>query len=328
MSLQAARQARGAGESRLLYKIGDAWKVAGIAKLPELVRAGDVLVVNDSATLPASLRSRDGLEVRLMGRVRAEPGLWNALVLGSGDWRMPTEHRAFPRPLAPGERLRFAGELRARVERISEVSEAWVQLRFETQDLVGALVSVAKPIQYSYLNEEAPLYQMQTPVSARPWSVEMPSAARPLTWELLDAIAARGAEVVPLTHGCGISSSGDPRIDRRLPLEEEYEIPAATALALKRAPGRVIAVGTSVVRALESSGGLAGRGWTGLRLGPESRLRVVDGLLTGLHEPGASHFELLRSFASRERLSDAIAVARSHALLTHELGDSMLIFQK
>jgi S-adenosylmethionine:tRNA ribosyltransferase-isomerase len=177
----------------------------------------------------------------------------------------------------------------------------------------------------------------------------MPSAGRPLTWDVLLALRRAGVAIARLTHAAGLSSTGDDALDRALPWPERYELPRETldAIAAARARGgRVIAAGTTVVRALESAAleadlhagatrtgaqpraGVelrAGSGIATLRLGPESKLRVVDGILSGLHAPGESHFELLQAFAPRERLVRAIELAAAQGLSAHELGDSCLI---
>jgi S-adenosylmethionine:tRNA ribosyltransferase-isomerase len=164
--------------------------------------------------------------------------------------------------------------------------------------------------------------------------VELPSAGRPLTWSLLSELRRRGVALAALTHAAGLSAAGDPALDRALPLPERYEIPNSTAEAIAAAKargGRVVAVGTSVVRALEGradahGGALTpGSGWTDLRIGPATRLRVVDGLLTGMHEPDTSHFELLRAFAPSSLLERAHAHATASGYLGHEFGDSSLI---
>jgi S-adenosylmethionine:tRNA ribosyltransferase-isomerase len=135
-------------------------------------------------------------------------------------------------------------------------------------------------------------------------------------------------KVVALTHAAGLSATGDPAIDAALPLPERYDIPAATIDAVRQAT-RVVAIGTSVVRALESAarGGFpAGEGITDLKIGPETRRRVVDAILTGTHEIETSHFDLLRAFASRPALEQALADSEEAGLLGHELGDLWLIW--
>jgi S-adenosylmethionine:tRNA ribosyltransferase-isomerase len=141
-----------------------------------------------------------------------------------------------------------------------------------------------------------------------------------------------GVEIATLTHAAGLSSTGDDALDRALPWPERYELPRRTVELIAAARvrgGRVIAVGTTVVRALEAAAATgelaAGGGIATLRLDAASRLQVVDGLISGLHVPGESHFELLSAFVPRARLERAVAVAAAHGLSSHELGDACLI---
>ena len=160
------------------------------------------------------------------------------------------------------------------------------------------------------------------------------SAGRPLTAALLAALRARGIGIASLTHAAGLSSTGDAELDAALPLPEAYDLPAETALAIARTHargGRVVAIGTSVVRALEgcaaANGGelRAGAGTTDLRIDRQFQRRIVDGLFTGLHEPTASHFQLLQAFAGRGVIEQAYAHAAGRGYLYHEFGDSNLI---
>ena len=175
---------------------------------------------------------------------------------------------------------------------------------------------------------------MQTAYAARPWAFEMPSAGRPLSWEILLALRRRGVRWASLTHAAGLSATGDPALDAALPLPEAFEIPAATARAVaetRARNGRVVAVGTTVVRALEGAAAQhdgivrAGRGETDLRITPAFRPRVVDGILSGAHAAHESHFQLLAAFAGAALLAAAAAQAERAGFLTHELGDSMLV---
>jgi S-adenosylmethionine:tRNA ribosyltransferase-isomerase len=161
----------------------------------------------------------------------------------------------------------------------------------------------------------------------------MPSAGRPLRWELLLNLRERGVRLASVTHAAGLSATGDEALDAALPLPEKFEVPAATARAVAeaRAEGhRVVAVGTSVVRALESAAAgadfLSGAsGETSLLLGPGFVPRAVDGLLTGVHEKTASHYALLQAFASAALLEGASAHSERSGYLTHEFGDSWLV---
>ena len=308
-----------------------------VGELPALLDPTDLVVVNDSATLPASLRGKLGdaaIELRLAGR-RAD-GAWNAVLFGAGDWRTRTEDR--PAPPAPrrGDRLALGLELSARVESVAALSPRLVTVRFEQSEdaFWSALYRHGRPIQYAYTAGPLELWHTQTPYAARPWSVEAPSAGRPLEPSLLAALARRGVAVAALTHAAGLSSTGDAALDRALPLPERSHVPVATVNAIEAARarrGRVVAVGTTVVRALEgcayAHGGrlVAGEGVTDLRIGAGFAPAVVSGIFTGMHEPEASHFSLLEAFAPRALLADAHAHAEEVGYLAHEFGDSMLI---
>ena len=309
-----------------------------VGDLARLFAPGDLLVVNDAATLPASLHGRreggEPIELRLVeapshGRARA-------VLFGEGDWTLPTENRPAPAPPRIRERFELGDGLAATVTAIGEHPRL-LELSFSPDGdaLWRALYARGHAVQYSYLERPLELWAVQSVFAARPWSVEMPSAGRPLRWEVLLALRRRGVRIARLTHAAGLSSTGDAELDRLLPLSERCEVPEATAreLAETRARGgRVIAVGTTVVRALETAaredGSVApGEHLATLRLGPGYRLRVVDGLLTGMHEPGTSHFALLRAFAPEEVLLRADAHAESEGYLCHEFGDSMLLLR-
>jgi S-adenosylmethionine:tRNA ribosyltransferase-isomerase len=308
-------------------------------ELPRLLRQGDLLVLNDAATLPASLEARTSagkpIEVRLSGRTDRHRE-WTAVLLGRGDWRIRTEDRPAPPQLAEGDVLDFGGDLTAAVRRVSPISPRLVDLLFDRDgdELWAALYRHGRPVQYSYLKAPLALWHVQTAYGARPWAVEPPSAGLPINFELLAELRQLGVTVASLTHAAGLSSTGDAALDALLPLPEHYDIPAATVEAIEkthREKGRVIAVGTSVVRALEGSaaanGGRlrAGEGTTGVRIDERFRLRVVDGLLTGIHEPGTSHFLLLTAFIHPDRLEAAARHAEAGGYFGHEFGDSMLI---
>lgn len=305
----------------------------GIVELPRLLRRGDVLVVNDAATLPASLRVDAELELRLLTR---EPdGSFRAVTLGAGDHRLATEARGSPRRVQVGERLVFSPTLAATVQHVDPQHPRLLRLRFESEGaaLFSALYAHGKPIQYAYASEPLALWDVQNRYASRPWAFELPSAGHPLTFELLFELERRGVALTYVSHAAGVSSTGDAEIDALLPLAEHFEIGAEAASVISSAKargGRVVAAGTSVVRALEAStdrhGKLEARaGQTSLRLGADYRPRIVSGLLTGMHEPGTSHFELLQAFAPRELLLTATAYAAQVGYLQHEFGDSCLI---
>jgi S-adenosylmethionine:tRNA ribosyltransferase-isomerase len=313
----------------------DAVEEALVSDLPARLRSGDLLVVNDAATLPASLRGQDEagrpVELRLLA---VEGEQFTAAALGAGDWRQRTEDRPPPPPLPAGTRLRF-GSLLARVQGSAPPSPRLLRVSFDLggDALWAALYREGRPIQYSYARADLPLWAVQTVYAGRPWAFEMPSAGRPLSWELLLELRRRGVRWAALTHAAGLSATGDPAIDAALPLPERFDIPAATVTAIAEARargGRVVAVGTTAVRALEgavvNAGELrAGPGVTDLRISPRHRLRVVDGILSGVHAPDESHFALLGAFAGPGLLQKTWAHARARGFRSHELGDATLI---
>jgi S-adenosylmethionine:tRNA ribosyltransferase-isomerase len=302
-----------------------------IGDLPVLLRPSDLLVVNDSATLPASLQAGD-IEVRLAAVW--PDGAFDAVLFGAGDWHTPTEHRPAPPAFTRGHTLRVAPGLHATIIELSPISPRLVRLRFSLSGaaLWSALYALGHAVQYSYLTHELAPWDIHNAYASRPWSVEPPSAGRPLTWSVLEALRRGGVSLASITHGAGLSSTGDPAIDAALPLPEPFEVSARTVAAVdsaRAAGGRVIAVGTTVVRALESAargGSLApATGRTDLHIDAAFRPRVVDGLLTGIHAPGTSHFTLLHAFASTPLLEHAADHAARQGYLTHELGDSLLV---
>ena len=308
-----------------------------IGELPRLLQAGDLLVVNDAATLPASLAGRTesgaAVEIRLAGEHGA--GSWRAVLLGEGDWRTRTEERRPPPPVERGDVLRFAG-LSATIAGIEPGAPGLVTLTFDRRgaDLWRALYHAGRPVQYAHTAAPLALWQVQTAYAGRPWAAEAPSAGFPLTWDLLLDLRRRGVRTARVTHAAGLSSTGDLALDARLPLAERFEVTAEAVAAIAAASergGRIIAAGTTVARALESAavagGGklVASCGSTDLLLGPGRRPVVADGVLTGIHEQGTSHFMLLQSFAPGELLRRAMAHAEAQGYRSHEFGDAMLI---
>ncbi len=303
------------------------------AALPSYLAAGDLVVVNDAATLPASLHGTTAghaIEVRLLP---SGAGVCRAVLFGAGDWRTDTAARPPPPRVGVGDLLQFDNALTARVLAVSAQSPRLIDLAFIGGDaaLWPALYAAGHPVQYSYQQAPLELWSVQTVYASRPWAAEMPSAGRPLTWATLLALRRRGIAVAHLTHAAGLSATGDAALDAALPLAERYEIPQHTAQAIAAARargGRVIAVGTTVVRALESAAArpsLAGAGITELRLDADFTPRIVSGIITGLHAPSESHFELLRAFASQTALESALQHAANAGYRSHELGDIALI---
>jgi S-adenosylmethionine:tRNA ribosyltransferase-isomerase len=177
------------------------------------------------------------------------------------------------------------------------------------------------------------VWDVWTPFAAMPVAFEPPSAGFVLDWASIRAMQRRGVAFATLTLAAGISSTGDAELDRRLPLDEPYRIPANTAAAIgeaRRQGGRIVAVGTTVVRALEHAAARdgvvhSGDGLANQRVGPSTVLRVVDTILSGTHEPDSSHYQLLRAFADDATLAEVTAALDAQAYRTHEFGDSMFI---
>ncbi|HEY2539671.1 MAG TPA: S-adenosylmethionine:tRNA ribosyltransferase-isomerase [Stellaceae bacterium] len=304
-----------------------------------LLRSWDLVIANDAATLPASLRgfhvaSGGPIEVRLAGWPSAafhDPRRFHAIVFGAGDYHQLTEDRPPPAVLRPGDRLAL-GPLSARIEALLGHTR-FATLGFDgTPDAIWAdLASHGRPIQYAHVQTPLALWDVWTPIAGPPVAFEPPSAGFALDWRSLALMRSRGVRFATLTHAAGISSTGDPELDRLLPFDEPYSIPAATANAVNavRADGgRVIAIGTTVVRALESagSGDWIVRGGNGVatgRIGAGTRLRIVDAILTGTHEPGTRHHLLLGAFLGEMSLRQIDAELVDNRYRTHEFGDSL-----
>ncbi|HEY4424249.1 MAG TPA: S-adenosylmethionine:tRNA ribosyltransferase-isomerase [Pyrinomonadaceae bacterium] len=307
----------------------------------QFLRPNDLVIANDAATLPASLsgvhqRTGKTIEVRLAGRRSLNPmdvKSFSAIVFGEGDFHLRTEDWPQPPTLQPGDTL-VLGPLRATVEMLFGHPRL-ISLLFDgTPDQIWAgLASHGKPIQYSHMQTSLDLWDVWTRIAGPPVAFEPPSASFILDWHVLSNIREHHATFATITHAAGISSTGDEDLDHLLPFDEPYHIPEATAQAVeltRRLGGRVIAVGTTVVRALEAAatndGHLhSGDGVAKEKIGPTTRLRVVDAILSGTHEPGTSHYELLRAFLEDSTLERATSELIAHDYKTHEFGDSVLI---
>lgn len=294
--------------------------------LPAHLHPGDLLVVNTSATLPAAVDIvRHGCPTKLHFSTELDDGAWVVEVR-----RPDASGPALP---SPGEVLRLPGGVRLRLDRPHPYGQArlWRAVPLPTVATVGYLAEHGRPIRYRHLSGEWPLASLQNVYADRPGSAEMPSAGRPLSEAVLVRLMACGIPVAPVVLDTGVSSqeSHEP------PQPERFTVPEVTARLVNstlRAGRRVVAVGTTVVRALESA--TAGRavvptaGWTSLVLGPERRAQVVTGLLTGLHEPEASHLHLLEAVSGRTLVDQAYAEVTGPdgpPYLWHEFGDSMLL---
>lgn len=300
-------------------------------ELPRLLRAGDVLVVNTSRTLPAALDGRlGGRPVVVHFSTRRDDGRW-VVEVRDPDGHGSTARRA-------GGPAGAAVELRGGARLVLEEpldpcgDRLWVAA-VSVADPVAHLHRYGRPIRYAYTERDQPLAAHQTvfavPSADGLGSAEMPSAGRPFTAALVTELVSRGVQVAPITLHTGVASAEA----HEPPYAEPYAVPAATAWqvnAARAAGGRVVAVGTTAVRALESAADERGvvrpaRGWTELVITPERGVRAVDGLLTGLHEPEASHLLMLRALTGDRLLERVYAEALRGGYLWHEFGDVNLL---
>ncbi len=304
---------------------------ARFADLGDYLRPGDLLVVNNSATLPAAVDGcRVGEPIVVHFSAERAEQLW-VVELRPAD--NATGHLS---DIRPGERIDLpdAGALVIRSSYPKAAiggARLWTaRVELDGQRSVGwYLRRHGRPIRYSYVPRQWPLRYYQTVFARHPGSAEMPSAARPFSAELVTSLAASGIGIAPVTLHTGVSSAepGEP------PVPERFDVPAVTArlVNLTRASGgRVLAVGTTVTRALESATKSDGvvqpaRGWTDLVVGPGHSVRAVDGLITGWHDAGASHLLLLEAVAGPELVAAAYQEAVEYGYLWHEFGDSALL---
>jgi len=313
------------------------------SRLAEQLSPGDLLIANDAATIPASLRGiheRTGaeVEIRLAGRQSLQPDdvRFIAVAFGEGDHRTRTEDRPPPPPLVAGDVLRL-GPLRVAILRVLDPPRL-LELGFDGRpdEIWKGIAEHGRPIQYAHVVEPMAMWDAWTPIAAHPVAFEPPSATFALDWRILEELGARRVDFATVTLAAGISSTGDPALDARLPLDEAYRIPDATACAIVRVRargGRIIAMGTTVTRAVEdaasSDGGLRpGLGCATRRIGRETALRVVDAIVTGVHEPGTSHYGLLHAFASELVLRRVSTELEEHGYRPHEHGDSLLLWRQ
>jgi S-adenosylmethionine:tRNA ribosyltransferase-isomerase len=282
-----------------------------------------VLVVNTSATLPAALPVADdrGLVVHL------------STELSTGRWLVELRQAAgkATTPYAGGtvgQRYPLPGGASVTLRQPYSAGRLWVA-SVDAGDVTDLLDRYGRPIRYGYVSRPWPLSYYQTVFATHPGSAEMPSAARPFTDRIVTRLVSAGVLVVPVLLHTGVAS---PEAHER-PYPERFSVPETTArvvTAARHDGGRVIAVGTTAVRALESAvrpdGTLAGRrGWTDLVVTPERGVRVVDGVLTGLHEPRASHLDMLTAIAGADLLAACYAEAVAAGYLWHEFGDLNLL---
>ncbi|HEX9066605.1 MAG TPA: S-adenosylmethionine:tRNA ribosyltransferase-isomerase [Streptosporangiaceae bacterium] len=342
---------------RMLVATTDGLAHARFADLPRFLAPGDLLVVNTTATLPAAVDGERGPSaVTVHFSTPLDDGTWVAELREAGPGRgrvtgaRPGEQislagratltllRRYPEPdsdrlwivalHAPGETR--AREPAAHSRRPAGDRHLAGDRAAEDRDPVqDYLDRYGRPIRYSYVPKPWPLAAYQTVFSREPGSAEMPSAGRPFTERLVLDLIAAGVVIAPITLHAGVASLET----REPPLPERFRVPAPTArlVNLTRSAGRrVVAVGTTVTRALESVAGpdgavSAGHGWTGLVLGEQNPAAVVTGLITGWHDPEASHLALLEAVAGQALVKAAYADADAAGYLGHEFGDSCLL---
>jgi S-adenosylmethionine:tRNA ribosyltransferase-isomerase len=300
--------------------------------LPQLLSPGDVLVVNTSATLPAALDARDatGATRRVHVSTQLDDGTWVVEVRLADNSGPDLQTHA-------GQLLQLPGEVGLRLgDAYPDPAEPEPRLRRAHPtvpvDRVEVLRQHGRPVRYSYLDGDYPIEDYQTVYATVPGSAEMASAGRPFTERLLVDLMARGVTVAPVVLHAGVSSpeAHEP------PLAEWFQVPADTArlvCSARRAGRRVVAVGTTVTRALESATSPHGcvhatSGWTDLVRGRDRPARVVTGLIIGLHAPEASHLLLLESVAGGELVAAAYDAAVQEHYLWHEFGDSTLFLPR
>jgi S-adenosylmethionine:tRNA ribosyltransferase-isomerase len=303
--------------------------------LPDFLSPGDLLVINTSGTLNAALEATraDGTPLELHLSTRLPAGVWLVEVRRpDGAATAPFSHAI------AGEMLSLPGGASATLHAPYQAGDIappagpvrlWVATLSLGEALAAYLERYGFPIRYSYVRDTWPSSYYQTVYATEMGSAEMPSAGRAFTPELITRLVARGVQVAPLLLHTGVASLED----HEPPYEEFYRVPLDTARlvnAARAAGRRVVAVGTTAVRALESVVDAAGsvhpgEGWTRLVITPERRLRAVDALLTGLHEPRASHLAMLEALAGIEHLRVCYSEALREGYLWHEFGDLHLI---
>jgi S-adenosylmethionine:tRNA ribosyltransferase-isomerase len=307
---------------RLLVSDGAAGTVSHhrFTDLPALLRAGDLLVVNTSATLPAAVPvAGSGLAVHF------------STELPTGRWLVELRRATEPYPSgSPGQRYALPGGGSVTLRRAYAGRRLWESdVDTRGRGVPAYLAAFGAPIRYSYVSARWPLSYYRTVFGTTPGSAEMPSASRPFTDRLVTSLVSAGVQFAPVLLHTGVAS---PEAHER-PYPERFAVPAPSARLVNAARDegrRVIAIGTTAVRAIESAAGpdgvvSAASGWTDLIVTPARGVRVVDGLLTGFHEPRASHLDMLATIAGEDLLHRTYAAAVDAAYLWHEFGDVNLI---
>jgi S-adenosylmethionine:tRNA ribosyltransferase-isomerase len=307
---------------RLLVCAPDGISHHRFTDLPDLLRPGDVLVVNTSGTLPAA--------VPVAGRPLM---VHFSTALDGGNWLVELRRDAGKatvpyRDATIGDSYPLVGG--ARVDLLEPFSDRRLWVARADRRVPAYLARYGRPIRYGYVPREWPIEYYQTVFATRPGSAEMPSAGRPFTDRLVTRLASMGIQFAPVLLHTGVAS---PQAHER-PYPERFDVPSTTARVINHARvdgGRIIAVGTTAVRAVETAADRAGivrpaAGWTDLVVTPQRGVRVVAGLLTGFHEPRASHLDMLAAVAGRDLLERSYTAAIDAGYLWHEFGDLNLLW--
>ncbi len=295
--------------------------------LPMFLDPGDLLVVNTSGTIPAAVDavSSEGTPVVVHLSTRIDADLWVVELrrpVGKSTERWGEEPAPRSMGLGPGASVELLEPLR-------DSDRLWIaHVEFPRPALTWLAVH-GRPISYGYLEKRWPISYYQNVYANEPGSAEMPSAGRPFTTDVITRLVATGVGVTPVVLHTGVASLESDE----LPYSERVKVPSWTADRVnetRRRGGKVIAVGTTVVRALETGADATGHvhpvdGWTDLVITPERGVAAIDGLLTGWHEPGASHLLMLEAVAGRDLLEASYRASLESEYLWHEFGDTNLI---
>jgi S-adenosylmethionine:tRNA ribosyltransferase-isomerase len=304
-------------------------------QIGDVLQQGDLLIINTSGTLNAALPAlrADGTALELHLSTHLPDDRWLVEVRAYQD-----SQKTITRPFYEtrcGETLTLPAGARVTLHALYRPEQANLRLRVATLNLPGPLhpylYEHGFPIRYSYVPQSWPPGYYQTVYATEAGSAEMPSAGRAFTAELLTRLVASGIQIAPLLLHTGVASLEE----NEMPYEEYYRVPEPTARLVNAAHAagqRVIAIGTTVVRALETvtdASGLthAGEGWTDTIITPRRGIRALSGLLTGLHEPRSTHLAMLEALSNREHLQITYREALKERYLWHEFGDLHMILQ-
>ncbi len=330
LELQATAPAEARGvvrdQARLMVSTGDRHEHTQFFDIARFLNPGDLLIVNDSATLPASLPATGASGAFIVNF---------ATDFGNGTWLVEprwSTSQPGPLPLRPGEQIEVAGLATRLIAQYPGLPRLWfAQVE---GDVRAAMNRVGAPIRYGYVEQEYPLATYQTVFAQKPGSAEMPSAAYPFTERVVNDLRARGVQIAAITLHTGVSSlEVEAEVVEEHPLyPEPFAVSAVAAQAVnaaQREGRRVVATGTTVVRALESAWNghevVAKQGFTRLYIHPKRGVNVIDGLITGLHDPVTSHLAMLYTIAGQDLIRSAYEEAVKERYLWHEFGDSHLI---